>query len=312
MWKSQSLGANKLTSVICTVFDGDYYFGILALANSLVKAGYIGPIFICHRGENHHITENVIRTYQDNGIDIELKEIIFDGHLTNYKPHLIFDTAIKYHNAKILFYIDPDIVVESEWKFLENWASDNISLFCDSLWHPMLSSHPKKLAWEKIARDYGLTFRRFDGYACAGFIGIPREYLSFVEVWRDLMGRLEESGYFSPDTFHSGQSTDPFMAMDQDVLNLALAVCDAPFSLASPENQGTMANGAYIAHAQGAPKPWRGGSIRNAIRLGRRPSYAVRQYWKHVTYPVQVHSPTEVRLARAKIGFATLLARLFG
>ncbi|KPP95362.1 hypothetical protein [Erythrobacter sp. HL-111] len=257
-------------------------------------------------------TDTVLKKYSEFGIELVIKEIKIDGHLTNYKPRLILEAAGMNPNADFIFYIDPDIVVQADWEFFEQWSSNCISLFCDPLWHPMLASHPKKLTWKKIAADYGLGSRDFEGYACAGFIGLPRPYLGFTELWGRLLERLEVSGFLSSDTFHSGRSTDPFMAMDQDVLNLALMASDVPFSLASPENQGIVANGAYIAHAQGTPKPWRGGLIRNAIRLGKRPSYAVRQYWEYVTHPVAVHSFLDLGIAKLNIRFATLISRLFG
>lgn len=37
-------------TVICTVFEGDYDSGVLALTNSLVCAGYKGQIYVCYRG----------------------------------------------------------------------------------------------------------------------------------------------------------------------------------------------------------------------------------------------------------------------
>lgn len=304
---------NMQESVVCTVFEGDYVYGVLSLANSLVASGFQGVFYVCQRGvSRREIKQEEKFELERHGIVLITETIDEAGHLTNYKPTLILNSSKIFPEANRIFYIDPDIVINADWNFFEEWADQRVSLFCDALWHPMFSSHPKKLSWERIASDFGLSFRHFDGYACAGFLGVSRSHLELVHVWQGLLARLEAAGYFSKQTFHTGSTIDPFMAMDQDVLNLALHACDVPFSLAAPENQGSTANGSFLAHAQGAPKPWRGGFVGDAIRFGKRPSYSVRQYWNYVEHPIRVHSPYQVSAAKAQIKLATLLARLFG
>lgn len=38
---------------ICTLFDGDFHYGLAAMLNSLVQAGYKGTVWAGYRGALH-------------------------------------------------------------------------------------------------------------------------------------------------------------------------------------------------------------------------------------------------------------------
>lgn len=39
-----------MKTTLCTLFEGHYHFGVAALVNSLVAAGYEGTVWVGHRG----------------------------------------------------------------------------------------------------------------------------------------------------------------------------------------------------------------------------------------------------------------------
>ena len=83
-------------SVVCTLFEGHYHYGVAALTNSLYAAGYRGVIFAGYRGDLPPWTAKAI----DNSAlgkggktlmirkDLHLHFIPLstEYHLTNYKP----------------------------------------------------------------------------------------------------------------------------------------------------------------------------------------------------------------------------------
>jgi len=211
-----------------------------------------------------------------------------------------------------IVFIDPDIVVQAPWSFFDFWLRDYIALCSDVTRFAMHATHPTKLRWRRIAESLGYGWHDDTGYANAGFIGVPVEHIDFLRLWRDLGRQLEEHGFFDKAIFNHFDLCHPFGAADQDVLNMVRHITDRPLSLAGQEGMGFIPGRAYMLHAAGPRKPWRGGFLRDALRYGRRPSNVAKAFWNSVREPVPVFGRTRVALAKAELHAATLVARLTG
>src|SRR5262245_19087110 len=107
-----------MTSVICTLFEGSFHYGLAALINSLHAQGFRGKIYAGYRGtlppwvsaltaleskSEYAIADQLVVTFLP--LETEM-------HLTNYKPTFLSELwSSQCASAKKLFYFDPDIVV---------------------------------------------------------------------------------------------------------------------------------------------------------------------------------------------------------
>lgn len=125
---------------LCTLFEGNYHFGVAALTNSLVAAGYSGEVWVGYRGVlPEWITAS--RCF-DRGtgqmrvtptLTLCLVELATAVHFTYYKPTFIREVLERHAPAAtVVAYIDPDIVVKCDWSAMKGWfTEDGISLVED-------------------------------------------------------------------------------------------------------------------------------------------------------------------------------------
>lgn len=118
-----------MNSVICTLFEGHYHYGLGALANSLYAKGFRGTIFAGYRGElppwitNAKMLGDVTEFSPADGLIIRFVRLTEKIHLTNFKPEFMLSLWEKHcPDAESLFYFDPDITVIGRWTFFEEWV----------------------------------------------------------------------------------------------------------------------------------------------------------------------------------------------
>ncbi|MEM7727102.1 MAG: hypothetical protein AAF208_12160 [Cyanobacteria bacterium P01_A01_bin.45] len=288
-----------MKAAICTLYEGDYHYGVGVLTNSLYNHGFRGIVWVGYRGDlppwatdlkegegYHEYTVNL-------DCAIRFIKLEISKHLTNHKPHFMWDIWEKYQpDLDALFYFDPDIVNKCRWDFYENWVVRGVSV-CGDSWYQVPANHPRKLAWKEFAQSQNMVIEReFDFHYNGGFVGIPKEYKSFLLTWQKLIDIAADEDYLDLKQPYSHQHTNtyPYFPNDQSALNLALMLTPHPITTFGPEGMDFVPGGILMSHATvPTVKPWRKKLIVNALN-GDGPSMTDRLYWQHSQAPIKLYS----------------------
>ncbi len=302
--------------VVFALFDGDFHLGLGALVNSLYASGFRGAIYAAYRGSLPPWATGISRKdgygqfHVAEGCVIRFISVDYRGHLTNYKPTFILSTAGRHcHAAKRFFYFDVDVTVKAPWPFFRNWVECGVALVQDIVEPRMPANHPLRRTWREFAGRAGYQCRDIEGYFNGGFVGLERGNLEFVAVWQSLIERLKAEG-LSLENFHFRDRTNPFTAMDQDMMNVAVMATD--FAISPVENPGMdFSPGGYVmSHAAFETKPWQGRYIRDALR-GFPPNTATKLYWRHVTKPIWVMPAYRLGMAKVVLALTGAIGRFY-
>lgn len=310
-----------MNASICTLFEGNYHFGVAALSNSLINNGFTGTIYVGYRGE---LPAWVVNYKKENGVEVDknieicpaedviLKFIYLDtsNHFTNYKPKFMKDLLLEYKDIDNLFYFDPDIVIDINFSFYEEWINSGIAV-SEDINSPIQEFHPRRVGWRTFFKkhDIDLNFKN-SIYVNGGFLGIKRESIRFLELWIDiqniatqLIGGLEVS-------FLDEIKIRMFDVFDQDCLNATIEAYNGRVSFVGKEGMGFKNGASMMFHALGSPKPWSANILTRALN-GRSPRKVDTAYWKNSNYPILAHSNWEIKRKKASINVAKLIGRFY-
>jgi hypothetical protein len=301
---------------IFALYDGDYHLGLGALVNSAYRAGFRGMVYVAHRGSlpPWATPTTAAEGYADyavaDGCAIRFVEVGYTGHLTNYKPTFML-AMIERHcpDVRRLFYFDVDVVVKCRWPFFRHWVECGVAVCQDVNESAMSANHPLRAYWRDLAARCGLQCNPREGYFNGGFVGIAAAHSRFLDTWRTLIDYAEKSG-ISLENFHFKDRTNPLMAMDQDLLNIALMATDAPISPMDTSAMDITRGGYVMSHALSSAKPWRRRYLIDAL-LGYPPDTANKLYWQNVTAPIAVVSDRRRRVNALSIKLAAGIGRFY-
>lgn len=297
-----------MSDAVCTLFEGHYHLGVGALINSLHASGYTGPVICGHRGDEPEWAP-AARALK-GGIDVQFIRVAPAVHFTHYKPAFMQECwALHCPTAERLYYFDPDIVVKAPWHVLARWAADGVAL-CEDVNGYLPARHPYRLAWGDFLRTNALeVVRPLDRYYNAGFIGLPRDHASLLELWSRIiacaareLGSLEQIKFDQP---HALLHTP-----DQDALNMALMASPVPINGTGPEGMDFAAGGHLLSHAIGGRKPWRGGFLSDALR-GRPPGNAQKSFFRFAESPLRLFPTRQLAWLRLSLRSSALLGRMY-
>ncbi len=285
-----------MNSAVCTLFEGDYYYGVGALVNSLYKHGFRGVIWAGYRGALPPWVKNIQQYthYQEfevaEGCCIRFIAVSTRAHLTNYKPAFMLDLWGNYcPDADELFYFDPDIVVKCRWSFFMEWAYRGVALCQEVSNQYWPVDHPIRLMLRDFAEANGFTcYRSSSQYFNGGFIGVHKKFRSFLELWVELIQKAQDEGG-NVQEFNLGDITKLFNSLDQDTLYLASTISEYPLSTLGSEGMDFVSGGFTMSHAVGSAKPWRKHMLREAV-VGNAPTSADKGYWQHTKVPISLYS----------------------
>lgn len=318
-----------MKTLITTLFEGDYHYGVGVLINSLIRSGYTGQVYCGYKGnlpvwvKNQMSAENDdIPTICKNGIEIFFINIVSERNLTNYKPDFMLQVRNMFaDNNTNIFFFDADIFLEAKWDFFEYWISLGCCLVIDGN-SPLPYNAPLKSKWRSIFTKLGYSFvEKNDYHYNGGFVGFQAVQVWAIEAWKTIQEEMEKSVRLDLPISLVGEKeykrsrTFEFYLTDQDALNIVADINDLKISPIGPEAMGWKDPTDYMHHALGSHKPWKRGYTLRALRKGKKPTKLDYRYWNIATAgPIQLFSKTELMFIKLDLRiakYACLLGRFW-
>lgn len=313
-----------MTTVVCTLFEGHYHYGVTALVNSLYSQNYRGDIYAGYKGElpkwangaveNNSLKLKNVKTLKvTDGLQINFVLIKANYHLTNYKPDFMIDIWNSFETEiDGIFYFDPDIVVKINWLYFEKWIQYGVALIHEITSNDMPPTHPKRKAWEAVIEKAGMTVQnQLYSYINAGFCGFNKNTLAFLYTWKDIFKVGVE--YFGLSNNQWGHDFSPdyiFFAQDQDALNIAAMCSTVPLSEMGPEAMDFISGGWVMSHLVGSPKPWKKNMYKEFF-YGKRLGITDKLFWNNVSFPIMPYSKIFIRQKNISIKIVSFLSRFY-
>jgi hypothetical protein len=314
-----------MRSIVCTLFEKQYHLGVAVLINSLAHAGYTGSVHAGFRGPlppwaagraKQRDAATWILPVTDE-LDVLFTHLETDAHFTNYKPDFMLQTLAQTETDAVL-YCDPDVVVNTSWRYIEEWLTCGVGL-CDDVNSPLAENHPRRIGWRRFFQAAGQELHfRGERYANGGVVGVPRVHAHLLEVWMQLLTAATASlGGRDVVGIGGGRNlpgaygfADCFRQPDQDTLNAALEACpQIPLSFLGRQAMGFDAGSPSLPHATGTLKPWSRRYLREALS-GKPPVRVDKIFWKFVDGPLHPFTAAHVRATRLRLTVAAGLGRI--
>ena len=308
--------SNRVTA-ICTLFEGDYHFGLAAFVNSLVRSGYTGTVWAGYRGplppwlnqlkkENAQYGEYLVT----DCIRLVFVPLKVDWHFTNYKPQFMLDLlAGPAHESEYIWYFDPDIFLRCNWSLFAKWQRYGIALCEEIINYNLRENSFLRMQWSEIGRAMRLGEpRALSQYFSGGMVGVSRADVNFLELWKSILDQAQSMGY-DLRVFKPGTPDMPFNATDQDALNMTAMYTRHPLVTMGPEAMGFTPSGFAMYHTVGI-KPWRGSLLLRAA-MGIPPSDATKFFFTKVSSPIRAYSWPRSCAKRLACSIAAFLGRFY-
>lgn len=305
--------------VFTTLAENDYFLGVSALLNSIIRNGTYGDkMIIGYRGELPgwlpalKPSKNGQSFFLNNN-QFEIEFVQQDGtlHMVHEKPkwfrHL---TEVLEPEAEQYFFFDSDIIVLNTMMFFGDWAKQGVAL-CEDVNYDMSDTHPIRKQWAAMAVKNGKPIRKkLDRYYNSGFLGWTRETADFVKEWDECCQLLSQ---LSGDMKKFRAKNDRILTVlsaNQDSLNLAAMVTELPISVIGPEAMGFHHGLKLMAHPLG-PKPWKRAFLKEILD-GEGPRPADLLFWQNVNAgELKPCSDVLVKRKIMVIKFCKLIARFY-
>ena len=313
--------------VVCTLFERDYHFGAAVLINSLCAAGFAGTVYAGFRGPLPPWAEGKAKAAGRDRWDLTVTDrvtVVFlkletTAHLTNYKPDFILQVeALATAQSDAVIYMDPDIVVEVRWSFLEEWQECGITV-CEDVNSPLGRHHPRRVGWDRFFAPLGISLQfQCATYANGGYVGIPWAQREFILTWRKMIGHIADAlGGLDVAGIVGGRSpsaqagfADCLDKSDQDALNAAIeAHPEMPVSYLPASTMGFAAGKPLLPHALGIAKPWVRRYAQEALH-GKPPRAVDKAFWHNVEGPLWPYTRSQISRRRSFLAFGSGVGRI--
>jgi hypothetical protein len=314
--KEASSARNPEEGIVCTLFEGDYHFGLAALINSLVQNGFQGCIAAGYRGALPPWTVQLKALGNDGayqvsaGVRMEFIRLDTPVHFTNFKPEFMRRLIGERPGCKYIWYFDPDIVIRCAWAFYAQWARHGVGL-CEDVNGSLPENHPLRHRWSELVSPAGLKNPRpLSRYYNAGFLGLPVTCIGFLELWQKVTGIAESAGLDMGAFGSLGDRTHPFHMADQDTLNITAMYSEYPLTTLGADGMGFISGSEAMQHAVGSPKPWRKKMMVCAIR-GVPPTDADKAFLACLSDPIRPYNALSLAKRRLICRVGALIGRFY-
>lgn len=313
-----------MKSGICTLYEGNYHYGVAALINSLHRFGYTGDVFVGYRGpiapwiaqfkETEPVKWKNARSFSaSENLRLHFLPIEIGYHFANHKPDFLIDLwSSVIPDADYMYYFDPDITNKCDWDFYELWAEAGVAIVHEITHNDMPANHPKRHQWLDMLRVMGKEYRnKLNSYINSGFIGVKKANLHFLHTWKDATNTAAQHfGYDKTKFAQSPKSSAMFRMGDQDLLNIAAMCTEAPLSECGPEAMDFISAGWVMSHTTGSPKSWNKNFF-SSLLDGYPPTNGEKEYWNNVNGLIKTVSPGKLKRKKLVIKIASLLGRFY-
>ncbi len=308
-------------SLVCTLYEGEYHFGVAALINSLYTNGYTQDFYVGYRGDLPPWAAGAQPAEDLHWPGAKMVEIVkgsliyflpvqTDLHLTNYKPAFLL--KLQAYIDFGLFYFDPDIVVKCKWEFFEEWIKCGVAVVQEIVMNSCSPTHPRRIRWQPVIKKCGRTIERnLHHYFNGGFCGIKKNDIDFINAWQEATIVGIQYFDFDPLYFSNGVTqTNVIPTGDQDALNIAAMCCKPVISDYGPEAMDFVHGGWLMSHATGSPKPWKVKFIQRAMN-GYATGLAEKNYWSYVNTHIITHPKLLFIFKKISIKIASMISRFY-
>jgi len=310
-------------SIIFTLFEHHYAYGVGALINSAVACNFKGKFIVGYKGSlpfwiNQLIkrTNNYVIPHFEH-LEITFLEIKSDIHLRYYKPFL-FEQLLNQNKDHKIFYFDPDITIIGDWEFFEEWIDFGVSLVLDDCYPIMPYNHPLKQQWAKIYNYPVENGKDFNFYINSGFVGLTKNSINLIEYWKQNILILIEEGHILSDFKPAIKKTNTHKRLnpitgDQDILNASIIqdYGNTKLSIIGPEGMGFIQAGYVMLHNTGS-KTWNKSFLKDFIVNGVKISEANYSFIKNSKFPINLYPDRlDKYILKFKLFITQVLQRIF-
>lgn len=299
-------------NIVGCLVENDYWHGVSALLNSLIKNNFKGNFCIGYKGNIPAWCQklnNTVDSVIPKCINIILIEIKCNRHVGFHKPFYLNDLIKTYHPAR-LFYFDVDCLPVTNFDFFEKWTENHISISMDECFTFVHKNHPWKIEWSNILEKNDLKVESIDlPYINSGYIGLPEKHYSLITIWKNITLYLENIGL---DT--NGFNKNPTLPIqgDQEILNLALCCFnESNLSILGKEGMGFKDPIYLMVHCTNSNKPWSCKYLISFLRKGVSASNRDKIYFKHINLHVKSFSIFQMLMRSIDLKICSILNRIF-
>lgn len=273
--------------VFTTLAEKDYFYGVAALLNTMVKHGtYADKIVVGYRGALPSWlpaltdTRNGKSFLMKGKLEVEFVEVHGNLHMVHEKPKWFYHlTEVLEPDADEYFFFDSDILIINRMSFFGEWVKQGVAL-CEDINNEMGVTHPIRKQWKKILDSKNkVIVNDLDRYYNSGFLGWTKETKAFIREWDECFTILKEiAGDLTK--FRVNDRTGVVLSANQDSLNLAAMITHCPISVIGKAAMGFDYGMRVMLHPLGA-KPWGRNFIGDFFK-GKVPRRADVLFWESV------------------------------